>query len=160
MFQSNQKLNKNEWIVDPRIPDPENLPEPIGWTLLVRPYPVKQTSKGGIILIDETIDYANYLTNIGRVVKIGPCCWNRPEHRNKDGERFDWVKEGDFIEYAAHTGMKRLFKGVSYIVLMDDEVVSRLPDPLVDGDKMTMDIPQEDLEKYNTVYNKTLKGAA
>lgn len=156
-YQSNSRLNKNEWVTDPNIPDPDHLPEPLGWTLLVRPYPVDNRTRGGLILADDTIDFTNYLTNIGRVVKVGPCCWNRVEHRNKDGEKFEWVKEGDFVEFAANSGLKRKFKGVSYIVLVDDEVITRLPDPLVydeKGSNFRINIPQEHLEKYNTIYKK------
>lgn len=153
-FQLNTKRNINEWITDPTVPDPENLPEPLGWTILVRPYPIKNTSKGGIILDSTTTDFANYMTNIGRVVKIAPCCWNRAEHAI-DGVKQPWVEVGDFVEYAANTGLKRKFKGVSYMVLMDDELISRLPDPCVYAEQtMSIDIPQDQLEKYNTVYNK------
>lgn len=160
-YQLNTKLNRNEWITDPRVPEPENLPQPIGWTLLIRPYPIQQKSKGGIILTSESVDFANYLTNVGRVVSVAPCCWNRNEHRNKQGEQFDWVEVGDFVEYASHTGLKRKFKGVSFIVLMDDEIITKLPDPLVYTNEQggfDIDIPEEDLKKYNTIHNPNYKG--
>lgn len=150
------KLDNNSWITAPEVPDPENIPEPLGWTLLVRPYAVDMNrQKTSIILPEDDMNMMSYLTNIGRVVSIGPCCWNKPEHLDKNGNRFDWVKVGDFVSYPKNVGAKRIFKGVSYVLLVDDEIVEKLPDPQVfDEDYYKLNIPQEDLEKYNTIYNK------
>ncbi len=156
MFNANSRLNKNEWISDPRVPDPENLPIPLGWTLIIRPYPIQEKTKGGILLINDTIDFTHYLTNVGRIVAMGPCVWNKPEHKDKDGNKFNWAEVGDFVSYGSHVGVKRKFKGVSYLVLVDDEIVEVLRDPLVyenSGLPYTMDIPEEHLKKYNTIHN-------
>lgn len=158
-YQGAGKLSQNSFITDPTVPDPENLPQPLGWTILVRPYPVKETTKGGIIMSSGEVDYINNTSNIGRVVAVGPCCWSQPQHRDKHGNKFDWVKVGDFISYPKHTGGKRKFKGVSFILLNDDEITDFLPDPLVFNEVGNqMDIPEEDLKKYNTIYNENYKG--
>ena len=157
-YQATTKLDKNSWITDPKVADPDNLPQPLGWTLLVRPYPVKQNEeKSKIIMPEGEMDYLNYVSNIGRVVAVGPCCWTRPEHKI-NGEQKDWVKVGDFVSYPKNVGAKRKFKGVGYILLVDDEIVERLPDPQVfDNSFYKINIPQEDLEKYNTVYKKEIE---
>lgn len=157
-YQAPSRLNSNDYITDPRVEDPENLPEPLGWNLLVRPYPINNQTRGGIFLNDSEIDYMNTVTNIGRVVLVGSCCWNKSEHGGEP-----WVEVGDFVSYPKHVGSLRKFKGVSYILLGDDEIVERLTDPLIFGEGpgtgyMQIDIPQEDLEKYNTIYNKKRKG--
>lgn len=152
-YQTNSKLSKNEWITNPQVKDPENLPEPLGWTILVRPYPVKEQTKAGIILASESIDYINGLVNVGRVVKIGPCAYMRPDHKIK-GEQKNWVEVGDFVSWPRHVGAKRKFKGVSFVVLNDDELVEKLPDPMVfNEESFQMEIPEEDLKNYNTIYN-------
>ena len=156
MYQTNTKYNANEWITDPSVPDPLNKPIPSGWTIWVRPYPAKTKTTGGILLNDDTIDTANYRTNIGRVVSIGKSCWNRPEHRDSEGNRYEWCKVGDFIEWGSHIGKKRKFKGVGYIIINDDEILSVLPDPVVYKDDegsgtIGINIPDEDLKKYNTI---------
>jgi len=157
-YHSAGKLSQNSFLTDPLVPDPENLPVPLGWSLLVRPYPVKETTKGGIIMSSSDIDYTNNTTNIGRVVAIGPCCWSQPQHRNIHGEKFNWVEVGDFVSYPKHTGGKRKFKGVSFIILNDDEITDFLPDPLVFNEVGNqMNIPEDDLKKYNTVYNPNYK---
>lgn len=155
-YAKNTKFDMNEFITDPRVPDPENLPEPLGWTLLVRPYPITSNQKKTTLIIpDSEVDFLSQQTNIGRVVSIGPCAWTRPEHKNTNGEQFNWVEVGDFVTWPKHTGAKRKFKGVSYVLLCDDEIVEKLLDPQVFDDTFyTIDIPQEDLEKYNSIYKK------
>jgi co-chaperonin GroES (HSP10) len=154
-YQASSTLSKNEWISDPKIEDPENLPEPLGWLILVRPYPLEPATQSGVVIADESINYMNYVTNIGRVVAMGPCAYNRHQHLDKEGNQFDWVKVGDFITYPRNVGSRRKFKGVSFALLNDDEVSERLPDPLVfDKETFKLNIPQEHLEKYNTIYNK------
>lgn len=154
-YEAPSRMNRNGLISDPTLPDPDNLPEPLGWCLLVRPYPVGRAKHSSIELPDEVIDGMSYVTNIARVVSVGPCCWSRPEHRDSDGNQFQWVKPGDFISYPRNVGSRRTFKGVTYILLVDDEVVERLPDPLAfDDGYFKINIPKEDLEKYNTIYNE------
>jgi co-chaperonin GroES (HSP10) len=151
-YQAISKLDQNSWITDPSIPDPDNIPEPLGWCILVRPYPVIQNKqKSTIIMPGNELDFMNYVTNIGRVVSVGPCCWNRAEHKMKDGSQKDWVKPGDFVSFPKNVGQRRKFKGVSYVLLVDDEIVERLPDPQVFDDGFyKISIPEEDLVKYNT----------
>ncbi len=152
------KNAKNAWITDPKIEDPENLPKPLGWNLLVRPYPIAQDEDRSLILMpDDHVDFLNYVTCIGRIVAVGPCCWNRPEHKNKEGQQEDWAKIGDFVTYPKNVGARRNFKGVSYVLLTDDDILETLPDPQVfDGDRYKVNIPEEHLTRYNTVH-KTKK---
>lgn len=158
-YASSSSLDRNKWISDPEIKDPDNLPQPLGWTLLVRPYPVAMDEKRStIILPDQEVDHMTYLTNIGRVVSVGPCCWTRSEHKTADGTQFDWAEVGDFVSYPKNTGARRKFKGVSYVLLCDDEIVEKLPDPQVfDDDYYKVDIPDAHLKKYNTIYNTKKK---
>jgi co-chaperonin GroES (HSP10) len=155
-YQSNNRIDSVAWITDPTIPDPENLPVPLGWCVLIRPYPVSQNQERTKILLATTeLDFMNHVTNIGRVVAVGPCAWNRPEHRMKDGTQKDWVQVGDFVSYPKNVGSRRKYKGVSYVLLVDDEINEQLPDPQVFNEGFfKINIPQEHLEKYNTVYKK------
>lgn len=155
VYMTGSKVDTNKGITPASVPDPENLPIPCGWTILVRPYGVTiDENKTGLILPDEQADYMSYLSNVGRVVAVGPCAWTRPEHRNKQNEQFDWVQVGDFVSYAKMAGAKRKFKDVSFVLLVDDEVLEKLPDPLVlDDDLYKIDIPEDHLTKYNSIHN-------
>jgi co-chaperonin GroES (HSP10) len=154
-YQKLGGLDQNSFTTDPLIPDPENLPVPCGWNILVRPYPIEEVTKGGIYLAHNDIDFMSGSTNIGRVVTVGACAWNRSQHRDRDGNYVEWAKEGDFVSYPRHKGAMRKFKGVSFVVLNDDDIMETLPDPMVFHDEgvHTLNIPREDLEKYNTIYN-------
>tara|TARA_R110000851_G_scaffold10031_1_gene36688 strand:+ start:5481 stop:5792 length:312 start_codon:yes stop_codon:yes gene_type:complete len=102
----------------------------------------------------------NYVTCVGRVVAVGPCCWTRAEHRNMEGEQFPWVEVGDFVAWPRHAGAKHKIKGVSFITLVDDEITQRLIDPQIlddDEEYFKVDIPQEHLEMYNTIHKKDTK---
>ena len=158
-YESKTKLTSNSWITDPNVPDPEHLPVPLGWHILIRPYPVAESERltaSGLIVGGGEIDFLNYLTNIGRVVAIGPACWNRAEHK-VNGERHEWVKVGDFVSFPKNVGAKRKFKNVSFVILQDDEIVERLPDPRVFNDSFyQINVPEEHMLKYNT-YKKDAK---
>lgn len=155
-YQSNSKITQNGWITDPSIPDPDNLPIPLGWCVLVRPYPIDYNrDKTSLMMSQSDIDFLNHVTNIGRVVAVGQSCWTRSEHRNSEGDYAPWAKVGDFVSFPKNVGARRKFKGVSYVLLVDDEIVERLPDPQVfDDGFFQLNIPQEHLEKYNTIYKK------
>jgi len=159
-YQKPTNLHDNDYISDPNIPDPENLPKMLGWNILVRPYPIEKITRGGIILSASDAEYTRNATNVARVVDVGPCCWNRSQHRNRDGEQFDWVKIGDFVSYPRHVGKMRNYKGVTFVVLADDEINERLIDPMVfdEDDHYNLLIPEEDLKKFNTIYNPKFKG--
>ncbi len=43
----------------------EKLPTPTGWRLLVMPFKVKEETKGGIIIAQETLDRARVATQVG-----------------------------------------------------------------------------------------------
>jgi co-chaperonin GroES (HSP10) len=158
-YQKPTNLNDNEFITDPRIPDPKNLPVPLGWNLLVRPYPIEQMTKGGIILTSNDAEYMRNATNVARVVAIGPSCWNRSQHRDNEGNYVPWVEVGEFISYPRYKGAMRNFKGVTFCILNDDDIVEKLPDPVVfsDEDSYQLIIPEEDLINYKTIYNPDYK---
>lgn len=156
-YARSRQTDANGFITSPSIKDPKNLPVPLGWNILIRPYPVESTS--ALIIPEDEVNFMNFQMNIGRVVAIGPCCWNRPHHKDADGNKFNWAEVGDFVAYPKNVGKLRKFKGVSFIILGDDEIVEYLPDPMVleeDG-LWKLSIPQKDLEKYNTIYKKTSK---
>jgi co-chaperonin GroES (HSP10) len=86
---------------------------------------VRSETKGGIIMPDQLKDDIQYLTTVGRVVKIGELAY-------KDKQKFSegsWCSEGDFVCYGKHTGQKFLYKGIRYLLIYDDQVIMRISDP-------------------------------
>ncbi len=152
-YTSSSKLSDNSWITDPRIPDPENLPKPCGWTLLIRPYPIVPTNKSSIIQSADHINFLNHTSQIGRVVDIGTACWSDP---TKYGSK-PWAKVGDFVSIPKHVGARRKYKGVSFVLIVDDEINEVLPDPQVfnvDG-YYAVDIPEDHMTKFNTYHKES-----
>jgi co-chaperonin GroES (HSP10) len=159
-YQASHKLSKNGWITDPRVEDPANLPIPLGWCVLIRPYPIKYKSKSGLVMPDSEVDFMNYTTNIGRVVAIGRSAFTKPDHKDKNGNFYQWFQIGDFVSWPKNVGSRRLYKNVSYVLLVDDDVNEVLPDPQVFDDAEAgyqLDLPEDHLSKYRTIFNKEIQ---
>lgn len=152
-YAASSQLSNNSWITDPRVPDPDYLPQPLGWTMLIRPYPIIPSEQSTIIRSANEIEFMNHTTQIGRVVAVGSACWK--------GDRYggsDWVKEGDFVTIPKHVGARRKYKGVSYLLVVDDEILERLPNPqvMIDDGYYKIDVPEEHMKKFNTFMKEVI----
>ena len=58
------------------------LPEPVGYRLLVLPFTPKEKTKGGILFSQEQLDKARIATTCGYVLKMGDLAY-------KDKEKFN-----------------------------------------------------------------------
>jgi len=99
--------------------DPDNikdqvdqLPEPVGYRMLVLPFTPKEKTKGGIIFSQESLDKARIATNCGYVLKMGDLCY-----ADKDKFKEPWCKLGLPIE------------GGEVRILNDDEVLGTIKNP-------------------------------
>ena len=118
-------LMNDQWITSNEVSDPDVLPEIPGYHVLIRPLSIRKETKGGIIMPDKFKDDIQYLTTVGRVVKIGDLAY-------KDINKFpsgEWCKEGDFVCYGKHTGQKFLYKSVRYLLIYDDQIIMKIEDP-------------------------------
>ena len=105
--------------------DLEKLPNPTGWRLLVMPFKVKEETKGGIIIAQETLDRARVATQVGYVLKMGDLCY-------KDEEKFStgpWCKEKDWVIFARYAGSRMEIDGGEIRMLNDDEVLGTIDNP-------------------------------
>ena len=103
----------------------EELPEPSGWRILILPFTPPDTTKGGIILSQETLDRGRISTNVGYVLKLGPLAY-------KDKEKFEtgpWCKEKDWVIFARYAGSRLPIEGGEVRLLNDDEVLGTVKDP-------------------------------
>ena len=112
--------------------DPDNikdqvdqLPEPVGYRMLVLPFTPKEKTKGGIIFSQESLDKARIATNCGYVLKMGPLCYG-------DKEKFEtgpWCKKGDWVIFARYAGSRIQIDGGEVRLLNDDEVLATIEKP-------------------------------
>ena len=103
----------------------EKLPDPTGWRILVMPFQVKEETKGGIIIAQETLDRARAAVQVGYVLKKGPLCY-------ADKERYPtgpWCKEKDWVIFARYAGSRLPIEGGEVRLLNDDEVLGTIKDP-------------------------------
>ena len=85
----------------------EKLPDPTGWRILVMPFQVKEETKGGIIIAQETLDRARAAVQVGYVLKKGPLCY-------ADKERYPtgaWCEEKDWVIFARYAGSRMEIDG-------------------------------------------------
>ena len=103
----------------------EKLPDPTGWRILVMPFQVKEETKGGIIIAQETLDRARAAVQVGYVLKMGPLCY-------ADKERYptgSWCKEKDWVIFARYAGSRMEIDGGEIRMLNDDEVLGTISNP-------------------------------
>ena len=103
----------------------DKLPNPTGWRLLVMPFQVKEETKGGIIIAQETLDRARAAVQVGYVLKLGPLCYG-DEERYPTGP---WCKEKDWMIFARYAGSRMEIEGGEIRMLNDDEVLGTIDDP-------------------------------
>ena len=103
----------------------EKLPDPTGWRILVMPFQVKEETKGGIIIAQETLDRARAAVQVGYVLKKGPLCY-------ADKERYPtgaWCEEKDWVIFARYAGSRMEIDGGEIRMLNDDEVLGTIGNP-------------------------------
>ena len=111
--------------------DPDNiqdmvsqLPEPVGYRLLVLPFTPKEKTKGGILFSQEQLDKARIATTCGYVLKMGDLAYQDKEKFNKP-----WCKIGDWVMFARYAGARLPIEGGEVRILKDDEELGTIGDP-------------------------------
>ena len=120
-----KKISKHAQEKENSQTDLEKLPNPTGWRLLVMPFKVKEETKGGIIIAQETLDRARVATQVGYVLKMGDLCY-------EDKDKYPtgpWCKEKDWVIFARYAGSRMEIDGGEIRLLNDDEVLGTIDDP-------------------------------
>ena len=102
-----------------------NLPRPTGWRLLVLPFKMKEKTKGGVILAEDTLERQQVASQVGLVMAMGPQCY-------KDKERYPegpWCKEKDWVMFARYAGSRIKIEGGEMRLLNDDEILATIDSP-------------------------------
>lgn len=117
--------DNRQWLTDTTIPDPEVLPTIHGWNIAIRPVEIRGESDGGIIIPETLREDIKYLTNVGRVMAMGPQCYN-------DKEKFGdtpWVKVGDYVTFPRFAGQRFVYKGIKMVLIEDSAMLFTVQDP-------------------------------
>ncbi len=111
--------------VKPTEKEEPKLPKPTGWRLLVLPFKMKETTKGGLVLAETTLERQQVASQVGLVLAMGPQCY-------KDKERYPegpWCKEKDWVMFARYAGSRIKIDGGEMRLLNDDEVLATIDSP-------------------------------
>lgn len=118
-------FDNKEWITSDEIPDPEVLPKIHGWNIAIRPVPIRSQMDNGLFIPESLRDDIKYLTNVGRVVAMGPLCYN---DKDKFGPE-PWVKVGDFVTFPRFGGQRFLYKGICMVLTEDSSMLFTVEKP-------------------------------
>lgn len=100
------------------------------WRALIMPVRPQKKSKGGIILVDESRQNAQYLTYIGKIVALGPL-WGQGANFKTDSplKILPQLKPGDWVLYGRHAGQRVEYKGVKLLLVNDDDKLMKIRSP-------------------------------
>ena len=101
------------------------IPQPTGWRIMVLPFKMKEKTKGGVILAEDTLERQQVASQVGLVMAMGPQSY-------KDKERYPegpWCKEKDWIMFARYAGSRIKIDGGEMRLLNDDEVLATIDSP-------------------------------
>jgi chaperonin GroES len=101
------------------------LPQPTGWRMLVLPFKMKETTKGGIIMGQDTLEKQQVASQCGNVLAMGPDAYG-DKQRFPDGP---WCKVGDWVMFARYAGSRIKIEGGEVRLLNDDEVLATIKNP-------------------------------
>jgi chaperonin GroES len=103
----------------------EKLPQPTGWRILVLPFKMNETTKGGVIMNESTLERQQVASQCGNVLAMGSECY-------KDKERYPtgpWCKIGDWVVFARYAGSRINIEGGEVRLLNEDEILATVKDP-------------------------------
>ena len=122
-------VDPEERVVDPSLLDQsliETMPQPTGWRMLVLPFRPKPTTKGGILLTEDTLNREGLATVVALVVKMGPDCY--ADEKRFGGKR--WCEEKQWVMIGRYSGARfKLGDGGECRIINDDEVIATILDP-------------------------------
>lgn len=103
----------------------KQLPEPVGYHILVTLPEIEEKYDSGLIKADTTMHAEEVLSTVFFVVKMGADCY-------KDEKRFPngpWCKVGDFILARPNSGTRLKIHGKEFRLINDDSIEAVVQDP-------------------------------
>lgn len=111
-----------------------DLPVPVGWTILVKPYKAETMSAGGIAIPEASQEANRYLNTVGEVIAMGSLCYTDDRFRVGDRDPVAFCRVGDHVQYGQNVGHRfNVYdsKGelTEFILLNDDNVKTVVANP-------------------------------
>ncbi|MCC6475126.1 MAG: co-chaperone GroES [Burkholderiales bacterium] len=109
--------------------DPDDIPEPTIWRVLVFPKQPKRMTASGIALPSMAQSVERHLNYIGQVVAMGPIAGKSERFRRPDGTLAWDIKVGDWVIYGRYSGQHVEYQGVELLTVNDDDITMRIKNP-------------------------------
>lgn len=91
---------------------------PAGHRVLVKPDPVEEVTKGGIIIQHDNKDRVQQAQVTGTIIEVGPQAW-------KDfSDGTPWATSGDRVLFAKFGGYEIDVEGVLHRVMNDEDITA------------------------------------
>lgn len=119
-------------IVKPRLlrVKPEDIPEVLGWRVLVLPVTVPTETESGFALPADTIRHMNLSKRVGVVLAIGPLAFS--ERRGFPAE-CEPIAVGDWVQFHENSGVDALMNGpdglVSIKYVVEADILAKIKNP-------------------------------
>ena len=114
--------------------DAKDLPEPVGWRILIEPIDILSRTAGGIDLPDNVMEAAEYVRYVGLVVKMGDACYRHRKFSIWDADSgktvpaAEWCREGQWVVFGRYAGQVVTMRGDSKLhtfrFVNDDEILA------------------------------------
>lgn len=109
----------------------EELPEPSLWKILVLPAMPKR-KMGSIILTDDVQEAERYNNSRSLVLSLGPLAYRDTARFKEHPEAsctLSACQPGDFVCHGKYSGQRLQVSGVDVMLLNDDEITAKIPNP-------------------------------
>jgi len=116
-------ISNEAWATEDDVSTQVNVPQPVGYRILIRPKGPVSKTKGGIYLSDNNKDNQSYLNSIGQVIAMGPECYS--------DRKSPWCKVGDWVLFGRYAGARISVQNVKMVIVNDDEIIASLENPEV-----------------------------
>ena len=132
MFDVNSKDEPDLRTESECFPDIDPGLEVAGDRVLVQLRREKTTSKGGIILVDETRQTLKFNETVAKVVQLGPLAYKNLDADLTDWPEGPWCKVGDLVRTIKYGGDRYVVQpdddgaGVVFITLQAREIISKI----------------------------------
>jgi len=130
-FDINQKDEPDLRTEEECFPNVDPGVEVAGDRVLVQLRREKTTSKGGIILVDETKQTLRFNETVAKVIQLGPLAYKSPDNLEPWIEGA-WCKEGDLVRTIKYGGDRFVVQPdddgapVVFITIQAREIISRI----------------------------------
>ena len=103
----------------------DKVPNPTGYRMTLFPLKLESKTKSGLYLTDETVQESQLTTNICKVLKMGPECY-------EDKQKFPsgpWCKVDDWVLITRYAGSRIRIDGGELRIINDDEILAVIDAP-------------------------------